>query len=78
MVAVRRKLAFSRTATIPKDNRYEHGPAQAGGKCEYRARGAGVRSAKPRAGLIKYGCASPGMKVYFAMISYLAIIVTFS
>ena len=28
MVAVRGKLAFSRTATIPKDNRYEHGPAQ--------------------------------------------------
>ena len=28
MVAVRRKLAFSRTVTIPKDNRYEHEPAQ--------------------------------------------------
>ena len=28
MVVVRRKLAFSRTATIPKDNRYEHEPAQ--------------------------------------------------
>ena len=28
MVAVRRKLAFSRTVIIPKDNRYEHGPAQ--------------------------------------------------
>ena len=28
MIAVRRKLAFSRTATIPKYNRYEHGSAQ--------------------------------------------------
>ena len=28
MVTVRRKLAFSRTAIIPKDNLYEHEPAQ--------------------------------------------------
>ena len=31
MVAVRGKLAFSRTATIPKDNRYEHGPSHRAG-----------------------------------------------
>ena len=32
--------------------------AQQDEKCEYRARGAGVRSTEPRAGLIKYGCAN--------------------
>ena len=68
MVTVRRKLAFSRTATIPKDNRYEHSP-RSGRKVRILVERGGSAKHGVTRGLIKNGCSKLDMQVYFIKLS---------